>query len=62
MQKQFASGCSGDCDSNQLPFRTYILTLNACTRESGNTTSISVATSSETTGGAPLTYALPAPV
>ena len=52
MQKQFASGYGGKMRLKSAAFTLFILTLSACTQESGNTTSISVATSSETTGGA----------
>ena len=52
MQKQFAPGYSGKMRLKSAAFTLVFLTLSACTQESENTTSISVATSSETTGGA----------
>ena len=52
MQKQFAPGYSGKMRLKSAAFTLFILTLSACTQEAGDATSISVATSSETTGGA----------
>ena len=52
MQKQFASGYGGKMRLKSAAFTLFILTLSACTQESENTTSISVVTSSKTTGGA----------